>query len=93
MASIYLDNNDYEEFRKIIKEELDAWFKKSQTKPEPEEFLNIKELSERLKYSVQTIRGMLDEIPHYKMGKRGSELKFLWSEVIHWVITNGKREK
>ena len=55
-----------------------------------EDFKNIKEASEFLDSSVQTIYRLVsqDSIPYYKTGKK---LYFLKSELRKWIMEGGKK--
>lgn len=51
-----------------------------------EAFLTVKDVADRLKvppsWIYDRVRGQLDPLPHYKIGKY---VRFKWSEVAAWV--------
>ncbi len=50
---------------------------------DPDRYLNLAQASEYLSISQRTIRGLLDEIPHYRVGSK--MLLFKKSELDEWM--------
>ena len=50
---------------------------------DPDRYLNLAQASEYLSISQRTIRGLLDEIPHYRVGSK--MLLFKKSELDAWL--------
>jgi len=51
---------------------------------ETDRYLNLAQASEYLSISQRTIRGLLDEIPHYRVGSK--MLLFKKSELDEWML-------
>ena len=51
---------------------------------DPDRYLNLAQASEYLSISQRTIRGLLDEIPHYRVGSK--MLLFRKSELDTWML-------
>ncbi len=51
---------------------------------DPDRYLNLAQASEYLSISQRTIRGLLDEIPHYRVGSK--MLLFKKSELDEWML-------
>ena len=81
-------------FRKIIRDEIE--YLSDQKDTIDKEFLDIEEISKRLKYSVPNIRLMVanktipfHQLPNEKKGK-STKLLFIWSEILNWIINKNK---